>query len=136
MRIRIRIIITILAIVAVSVGVGLVLARRESVNPIVVGGPHPYVKGWYYKARPRAFQCESDPYDCKECPVGKPDRVITVNDTYVAPAQVNSFFGCDDINRLVPEKGYADGDVFICHREPEDGSIMLNGRIVRCGGTK
>jgi hypothetical protein len=98
-------------------------------------GVHPTVRHDYYMDHPHAFDCKDDPYSCKECPVGKPDRVIkVVQPSYMeVPDQVNGFFACSDINMLVPEQGLGvDSDQFICQREPQDGFIELNGHRYSC----
>lgn len=105
--------------------------------PVVVGGKHPYVRGLYYELHPDAFKCKDDPYACAACPVGNSDRVIEIRNrdkSYDVPTQVNAWFACGDINMLVPEKGYADSDVFICERTPPDGSIKIDGHTIKCAG--
>lgn len=101
-------------------------------------GIHPAVAGWYYDLHPRAFQCKSDPYACRECPVGAKDRVVDVPNTdkaYDVPTQVNAWFACGDINMLVPAAGSsADFDTFLCERRPHDGSIRIDGQLIHCSG--
>ncbi len=105
-------------------------------EPIVFqNGSHPTVRYSYYVDHQHAFDCKHDPYSCQECPVGKPDRVIHLNHGNYrdVPVEVNLFFACDDINRLVPEAGIGvDDDEFLCQREPQDGSIEFGGKIYSC----
>lgn len=103
-------------------------------------GIHPVVARWYYELHPHAFQCPNGEYGCKSCPVGKPDRVVVIQNkdkAYDVPAQINGFFACGDINRLIPEPERVDGhdvwdDSFLCEREPPDGSIEIDGHRFSC----
>lgn len=114
------------------VSTGVLFARRGGTgDPIVIGKRHPYVRGWYYEKYPHAFDCKDDAYSCASCPVGPKDRVIDVGHGHYqdVPPAINAFFACDDINMLVPEKGYEDSDTFLCQREPADGSVIVGGEI-------
>lgn len=97
-------------------------------------GIHPAVAAWYHRLHPNAFSCKDDPYECASCPVGAHDRVITIPEEaipYKVPREVNAYFLCNDINRLVPDtNGWS--DIFICKRFPQDGSIVLHGLKISC----
>jgi hypothetical protein len=104
-------------------------------QPIFQNGAHPTVRYGYYRLHPHRFSCKDDPYSCKECPVGKPDRVIHLKHGNYrdVPVEVNLFFACDEINMLVPEHGpgvYS--DEFVCQREPQDGFIEMGGHTYSC----
>lgn len=104
-------------------------------------GKHPTVTRSSYILHPHKYYCKNDPYSCKECPVGKPDRVVKIaHGPYQegdprkgdVPAVINVWFLCDDINRLVPPPGAEDSDTFICRREPADGFVEYEGKKYSC----
>lgn len=139
------------AIVAICGG-GLIAVSRHNVSSQHVVSPfgkafhgHPTVASWYSAIHGRhTFKCEDmspthEHYGCKECPVGPPDRVITFphGEYRDVPIQVNAYFACMDINMLIPEpSSLHDSDEFYCSREPEDGSIVLDGWKIPCAGGK
>lgn len=105
-------------------------------KPVVFqNGVHPTVRYDYYELHKHAFECKNDPYECKECPVGSPKRIISVphGDYVDVPVGINVFFACDTINRLVPESGLGvDDDQFLCERTPKDGFVKLGGKVYSC----
>jgi len=117
-------------------------AIKEPLSPF--GKPHnghPTVAHWYYATHRHPFDCLDSPehkdYGCKSCPVGPPDRVITLShgDYRDVPLTVNAFFACDSINMLIPEPSSdVDSDQFYCQREPPDGYVVLDGHKISCAG--
>jgi hypothetical protein len=98
-------------------------------------GVSPSVRLLFYLQNPKAFRCGQD-YYCKSCPVGNHDRVIRVPNSmkaYRIDSFGNAYFACLDINMLVPS-GLAgeDHDVFICSREPMDGTVILDRKTFHC----
>lgn len=125
-----------LALLAVPTVVGIVVCAKPTI--FTHRGISPAVAGWYYRLHPHAFTCKDDPYSCRQCPVGKPDRIITVPGSakaYDVPTNINAYFACDAINMLVPaaDSG-ADSDVFLCERAPHDGSVKIDGHVINCAG--
>lgn len=111
---------------------------KRALSPIYQNGIHPTVRSWYYDLHPHAFACKDDPYSCKECPVGKSDRVIDIphGDYVNVPDEVNLFFACDEINMLIPEHGGPDGDSYLCEREPADGFVRYREHVYSCSPGK
>jgi hypothetical protein len=112
-----------------------IIAAVKPKPVIFQNGAHPTVRHDYYEMHKHAFDCKDDPYSCKECPVGSPERAISF--THGAyrdvPVEINRFFACYEINTLVPEAGFdVDSDQFLCQRSPQDGFVKFGDKVYSC----